>query len=170
MFQSIPFIKPPVTADQVKLLKRDNVVGPQAAGFKELGITPTALEPILPTYLDRYRPARLLQPRLSLCCRASMRQAIERVDQRAAQGHAVEREQREAAAPDPVHQEGDRQETGDAADPPRSAARARRRTTGALGDADPEAAERGSQHPRDRKQQRETRRRRDARSRACGSP
>ncbi|WP_459855416.1 complex I NDUFA9 subunit family protein [Dongia sp. agr-C8] len=55
-FQSIPFIKPPLTADQVKLLKRDNVVGPQAAGFKELGITPTALEPILPTYLDRYRP------------------------------------------------------------------------------------------------------------------
>jgi NADH dehydrogenase len=55
-FQSIPFIKPPLTADQVKLLKRDNVVGPQAAGFKEFGITPTALEPILPTYLDRYRP------------------------------------------------------------------------------------------------------------------
>jgi NADH dehydrogenase len=56
IFQSIPFIKPPITADQVKLLKRDNVVGPQAAGFKELGITPSALEPILPTYLDRYRP------------------------------------------------------------------------------------------------------------------
>jgi NADH dehydrogenase len=56
VLQSIPFIRPPLTADQVKLLKRDNVVGPQAAGFKELGITPTALEPILPTYLDRYRP------------------------------------------------------------------------------------------------------------------
>lgn len=56
VFQSIPFITPPLTADQVKLLKRDNVVGPQASGFKELGITPTALEPILPTYLDRYRP------------------------------------------------------------------------------------------------------------------
>jgi len=56
VLQSIPFIRPPLTADQVKLLKRDNVVGPQAAGFKEFGITPTALEPILPTYLDRYRP------------------------------------------------------------------------------------------------------------------
>jgi NADH dehydrogenase len=55
ILQAIPFIRPPLTADQVKLLKRDNVVGPQAAGFKELGITPTALEPILPTYLDRYR-------------------------------------------------------------------------------------------------------------------
>jgi NADH dehydrogenase len=56
VLQSIPFIQPPLTADQVKLLKRDNVVGAQAAGFKALGITPTALEPILPTYLDRYRP------------------------------------------------------------------------------------------------------------------
>lgn len=56
VFQSIPFIRPPLTADQVRLLKRDNVVGPQAAGFKELGLTPTAVEPILPTYLDRYRP------------------------------------------------------------------------------------------------------------------
>jgi uncharacterized protein YbjT (DUF2867 family) len=56
VLQSIPLIKPPLTADQVKLLKRDNVVGPQAAGFAALGITPTALEPILPTYLDRYRP------------------------------------------------------------------------------------------------------------------
>ncbi|HVZ01880.1 MAG TPA: complex I NDUFA9 subunit family protein [Dongiaceae bacterium] len=56
ILQAIPFIKPPLTADQVKLLKRDNVVAPQAQGFKELGITPTALEPILPTYLDLYRP------------------------------------------------------------------------------------------------------------------
>ena len=56
VFQAIPFIRPPLTLDQVLLLKRDNVVGPQAAGFKELGLTPTALEPILSTYLDRYRP------------------------------------------------------------------------------------------------------------------
>ncbi len=55
VLQSIPFIRPPLTADQVRLLKRDNVVGAQAAGFQALGITPTALEPILPTYLDRYR-------------------------------------------------------------------------------------------------------------------
>jgi NADH dehydrogenase len=56
VFQAIPFIRPPLTADQVKLLRRDNVVAPQALGFKELGVSPTALEPILPTYLDRYRP------------------------------------------------------------------------------------------------------------------
>ena len=56
ILQAIPFIRPPLTADQVRLLKRDNVVGAQAQGFKELGITPTAVEPILPTYLDLYRP------------------------------------------------------------------------------------------------------------------
>jgi NADH dehydrogenase len=56
VLQSIPFLPPPLTVDQVKLLKRDNVVGPQAAGFQAFGITPTAVEPILPTYLDRYRP------------------------------------------------------------------------------------------------------------------
>ena len=56
ILQMVPFIRPPLTADQVKLLKRDNVVAAQALGFKELGISPTAVEPILPTYLDLYRP------------------------------------------------------------------------------------------------------------------
>lgn len=55
LLQAIPLIRPPLTLDQVRLLKRDNVVAAQAAGFKELGLTPGALEPILPTYLDRYR-------------------------------------------------------------------------------------------------------------------
>ena len=45
-----------LTRDQVRLLKRDSVVGPGAAGLGELGIAPTALEAILPTYLDRFRP------------------------------------------------------------------------------------------------------------------
>lgn len=47
---------PPLTVDQVRLLKRDNVVRAGALGFKELGLAPTALEAILPTYLDKYRP------------------------------------------------------------------------------------------------------------------
>jgi NADH dehydrogenase len=55
ILQAVPFIQPPLTLDQVRLLKRDNVVT-GTAGLKELGITPTAVEPILPTYLDRYRP------------------------------------------------------------------------------------------------------------------
>ena len=48
-------VPPPLTRDQVELLKTDNVVAPGAAGLAELGVQPTALEAILPTYLFRYR-------------------------------------------------------------------------------------------------------------------
>lgn len=44
-----------VTRDQVKNLKRDNVVSPGAAGFEALGITPTAMNAVLLEYLWRYR-------------------------------------------------------------------------------------------------------------------
>jgi len=47
--------KPPLTRDQVKLLQRDTVVSPGTPGLPELGIVPTALELVLPTYLDRFR-------------------------------------------------------------------------------------------------------------------
>ncbi|MEO5373239.1 MAG: complex I NDUFA9 subunit family protein [Alphaproteobacteria bacterium] len=47
--------KPPLTPDQVTLLKADNVVGGGLPGFAELGLVPTSAEPILPTYLDRFR-------------------------------------------------------------------------------------------------------------------
>ncbi|MBS0410109.1 MAG: complex I NDUFA9 subunit family protein [Proteobacteria bacterium] len=46
---------PPVTSDQFEMLRADNVVSPGALGLKDLGIVPTAMEPILPTYLYRYR-------------------------------------------------------------------------------------------------------------------
>jgi uncharacterized protein YbjT (DUF2867 family) len=46
---------PPLTRDQVKLLGRDNVVDARALTFKDLGIQPTAVEAILPTYLGRFR-------------------------------------------------------------------------------------------------------------------
>ena len=46
---------PPLTRDQVTLLQSDNVVSPGASGLADLGITPTAAEIILPTYLDRFR-------------------------------------------------------------------------------------------------------------------
>ncbi len=46
---------PPLTPDQVELLKRDNVVSSGAMSMAALGIAPTAVEGILPTYLDRFR-------------------------------------------------------------------------------------------------------------------
>lgn len=46
---------PPLTRDQVRLLRRDNVVTAGVAGFADLGIAPTAPEVILPTYLTRFR-------------------------------------------------------------------------------------------------------------------
>ncbi|HVN01671.1 MAG TPA: complex I NDUFA9 subunit family protein [Caulobacteraceae bacterium] len=49
-------LKPPITTDQIAMLKADNVVSPGAAGLADLGVTPQALEPIIPTYLYTYRP------------------------------------------------------------------------------------------------------------------
>jgi uncharacterized protein YbjT (DUF2867 family) len=46
---------PPLTQDQVELLKRDNVISAGAMPLAALGITPTTVEAILPTYLDRFR-------------------------------------------------------------------------------------------------------------------
>jgi NADH dehydrogenase len=46
---------PPMTPDQVELLKRDNIVSPGALTLSSLGITPTPVEAITPTYLDRFR-------------------------------------------------------------------------------------------------------------------
>jgi NADH dehydrogenase len=46
---------PPITADQVELMRHDNVVRPGAHSLATLGIEPTAAEAILPTYLDRFR-------------------------------------------------------------------------------------------------------------------
>jgi uncharacterized protein YbjT (DUF2867 family) len=47
--------KPPLTRDQVRMLKRDNVASGALPGLRDLGIAPTALELILPTYLDQFR-------------------------------------------------------------------------------------------------------------------
>ena len=46
-----------LTRDQVKNLRNDNVVSEGARGFADLGITPTALEAVLPDYLWRFRPS-----------------------------------------------------------------------------------------------------------------
>lgn len=49
-------IPPPITADQVTLLRSDNVVSGQYPGLPEIGVAATTLETVLPSYLYRYRP------------------------------------------------------------------------------------------------------------------
>jgi len=44
-----------LTPDQVELLKSDNIVSGGALSLQTLGITPTPVEAVLPTYLDRFR-------------------------------------------------------------------------------------------------------------------
>jgi NADH dehydrogenase len=54
---------PPITSDQVELLKRDNVAEHGLPGLAELGVSPTALEAVLPTYLWRFRrDGQFVQP------------------------------------------------------------------------------------------------------------
>ena len=48
-------LAPPLTSDQVELLKSDNVVTGQFPGLSALGIVATSVEVILPTYLYRFR-------------------------------------------------------------------------------------------------------------------
>ena len=43
---------PPLTRDQVKLMKGDNVVDGKALTLEDLGIVPAAVEEILPTYIN----------------------------------------------------------------------------------------------------------------------
>jgi uncharacterized protein YbjT (DUF2867 family) len=45
-----------LTRDQLKLLAHDNVVASGALGLGDLGISPAAVEQIVPAYLRRYRP------------------------------------------------------------------------------------------------------------------
>ena len=46
-----PLPSPPVTRDQVALMRQHNIVAPEAKGFPELGIVPKAVEEVLPSYL-----------------------------------------------------------------------------------------------------------------------
>jgi NADH dehydrogenase len=56
----IPFITPPITPDQVRMLKKDNVVSKEAEAegrtLKDLGIAPTMVTSVLDSYLVQYRP------------------------------------------------------------------------------------------------------------------
>jgi len=56
-FQPALLGPPPITRDQADLLTRDNVVHAGARGLADLCIKSTSAEAILPTYMDRFRPA-----------------------------------------------------------------------------------------------------------------
>jgi uncharacterized protein YbjT (DUF2867 family) len=54
-----------LTTDQLILLQKDNVVAPGAPGLADLGIVPTPIETVVPSYLRRYAPGggrRLISP------------------------------------------------------------------------------------------------------------
>ena len=54
----LPFVDAPITRDQIHLLKRDNVVGEsgeEVGDLNSLGVTPTTVESVLPTYVTRYK-------------------------------------------------------------------------------------------------------------------
>jgi len=65
-FGLIPFAEPPLTGDQVVMLKRDNVVGadPSAGTIQDLGVASLeSVEAIVPSYLWRFRPYGQFQTR-----------------------------------------------------------------------------------------------------------
>jgi len=59
-FERLP--NPMLTRDQVVLLRSDNVVGSESRGLTDLGIVPTSIDVVLPTYLKRFRPGGRYNP------------------------------------------------------------------------------------------------------------
>jgi len=61
--------KPPITPDQVELLKRDSIVSEEAKRdgrtLEAIGITPESVEAIVPTYLWRFRKTGQFNPHVA---------------------------------------------------------------------------------------------------------
>ena len=61
--------KPPITPDQVELLKRDNVVSDEVKAegrtLEGIGITPESIDAIVPTYLWRFRKTGQFNPHVA---------------------------------------------------------------------------------------------------------
>ncbi len=65
LFSILPF-EPPLTGDQVTMLKRDTIVGddPEAGTIQDLGVRPLeSVEAIVPNYIWRFRPYGQFQTR-----------------------------------------------------------------------------------------------------------
>jgi uncharacterized protein YbjT (DUF2867 family) len=45
---------PPLTLDQVRLMREDNIVSEESPSFADMGISPVSLETVLPSYLARF--------------------------------------------------------------------------------------------------------------------
>jgi len=66
LLQFIPGGPLQITPDQVRMLAVDNVVPADAPGLADLGISPTAVAAIVPTYLSRFRnPFAPRQPKVA---------------------------------------------------------------------------------------------------------
>lgn len=64
-FKFNPFAGPPLTGDQMKLLKFDNIVGEKSPSFKDLGINElVSVEAMVPSYLYRFKPRGQFEPRI----------------------------------------------------------------------------------------------------------
>lgn len=55
-FLTLGIVPQPITLDQTLQLQSDNVVGDGARGLADLGIKPTAMNAVLPSYLWQFRP------------------------------------------------------------------------------------------------------------------
>lgn len=65
VFKFNPFAGPPLTGDQMKLLKFDNIVGEKSLNFKDLGIDDlVSVEAMVPSYLYRFKPRGQFEPRI----------------------------------------------------------------------------------------------------------
>ena len=56
-FLSLGIVKQPVTVDQLKSLRDDNVVSDGAKGLSDLGVRATSMASVLPEYLWQFRPS-----------------------------------------------------------------------------------------------------------------
>ena len=52
---SLAPVAPPITIDQIKRLRTDNVADGSLPGLEALGVDPTPIETVLPAYLVRFR-------------------------------------------------------------------------------------------------------------------